>query len=765
MSSSISSLFKSIASLLWKIIALSAVVGTLAILFAPRTVKPPAPKTIAVPDVPETARPVSEAAPAVSETAHPASEAVQSVPSLDTAPHVLTNSKVFNSFETDADVSAVSTQRSRVIPVAQEVTDGKQALEISFDAVDYPSINFNSGAPYDWSAYGTLVFDLKNPGTEPVEFSIRVDDNGKADHNFKQGGGNIPAHGEQRFIMPLVSIDSKKYAMAQLPPLDKEEGALVGTWGQDPLNLKHITGWQIFLGALKKPVTLVIDNIRLAPPVELNTSGLVDEFGQNAHIADWPGKVHSVADLARARTAEEADLRAHPLAFKGDKYGGWSAGPLLKATGFFRTQKIGKKWALVDPEGRLFFSLGLDCLNQGSDSTIGKREEMFTWMPASNDPLAKYGGVWPDRGRYFNFYPANLERKYGQDPTAHWRELTMRRLPSWGFNTIGNWADADFCRLGRIPYVVAGGIGGAHAQIPRGEGSLFDPYDPAFAENAEKSLGPQADQLRSDPFCLGYFVDNEIGWSSGTDLRGHYALSYGAMSLDAGSSPGKRRFLELLRKKYTVITALNTAWKTSFANWGALNGPVTLPDAPSPGMEADLSAFLSDHARQYFTVVRDTLRHHDPNHLYLGCRFDPAKTPEALAAAALICDVISFNIYKEGVGAGWESLVPLNKPCIVGEFHFGAQDRGMFGTGMFGASSQADRAAKFSAYVNSALDHPSFVGCHWFEYIDQPLTGRLGGFENYNIGFVTETDTPYPEMIRAARETSAAMYSRRFGAK
>jgi agarase len=44
------------------------------------------------------------------------------------------------------------------------------------------------------------------------------------------------------------------------------------------------------------------------------------------------------------------------------------------------------------------------------------------------------------------------------------------------------------------------------------------------------------------------------------------------------------------------------------------------------------------------------------------------------------------------------------------------------------------------------------VGCHWFQYVDQPVTGRSLDGENYNIGLVTITDTPYPELVEAARE-------------
>ena len=41
------------------------------------------------------------------------------------------------------------------------------------------------------------------------------------------------------------------------------------------------------------------------------------------------------------------------------KFGGWKDGPRLEATGYFRTEKVNGKWALVDPEGYLYFALGL----------------------------------------------------------------------------------------------------------------------------------------------------------------------------------------------------------------------------------------------------------------------------------------------------------------------------------------------------------------------------------------------------------------------
>ena len=98
---------------------------------------------------------------------------------------------------------------------------------------------------------------------------------------------------------------------------------------------------------------------------------------------------------------------------------------------------------------------------------------------------------------------------------------------------------------------------------------------------------------------------------------------------------------------------------------------------------------------------------------------------------------------------------------INGEFHFGALDRGMFHTGLVPTKNQGERAACYKAFVTACLRNPRYVGTHWFQWRDQALTGRGDG-ENYQIGFLTVTDQPYPELVQAAREIAATMYVTRY---
>lgn len=60
-----------------------------------------------------------------------------------------------------------------------------------------------------------------------------------------------------------------------------------------------------------------------------------------------------------------------------DLYGGGETGPQLPPTGFFRTEKVGGKWFLADPAGRLFFSHGVTCVNGGDVTLVEGREHGF----------------------------------------------------------------------------------------------------------------------------------------------------------------------------------------------------------------------------------------------------------------------------------------------------------------------------------------------------------------------------------------------------
>jgi hypothetical protein len=131
----------------------------------------------------------------------------------------------------------------------------------------------------------------------------------------------------------------------------------------------------------------------------------------------------------------------------------------------------------------------------------------------------------------------------------------------------------------------------------------------------------------------------------------------------------------------------------------------------------------------------------------------------AAKAAAKYVDVMSYNLYRRSV-EGFKLPAGVDMPVIIGEFHFGALDRGMFHTGLQAVESQEARADAFIRYMESAIGNPVFAGAHWFQYIDEPTTGRFDG-ENYQIGLVDICDSPYPETVAAARTIGKRLYSLR----
>ncbi|MDD3155590.1 MAG: hypothetical protein PHS41_12060, partial [Victivallaceae bacterium] len=57
-----------------------------------------------------------------------------------------------------------------------------------------------------------------------------------------------------------------------------------------------------------------------------------------------------------------------------NRFGGWLHGPRQTAKGFFYPQKIRGQWFLIDPEGALFFSRGINDISLNAFLPGRKRE-------------------------------------------------------------------------------------------------------------------------------------------------------------------------------------------------------------------------------------------------------------------------------------------------------------------------------------------------------------------------------------------------------
>jgi hypothetical protein len=173
---------------------------------------------------------------------------------------------------------------------------------------------------------------------------------------------------------------------------------------------------------------------------------------------------------------------------------------------------------------------------------------------------------------------------------------------------------------------------------------------------------------------------------------------------------------------------------------------------------ADFTSFNEELAERYYQICETELKRATPNKLNLGSRFHTVN-PIAVRAAAKHCDVVSFNKYATSIR---DLKLPdgSDRPIIIGEFHFPAWDRSFAADADSGQLCEEQRADSYWYYLTGALENPQIVGTHWFQYLDQPLTGRADG-ENFPIGFVDVTDTPYDELTKVTRELGDNLYTRR----
>ena len=620
------------------------------------------------------------------------------------------------------------------------------------------------GRPWDLSAFEHVAVDVKNLDAQPVEVACRVDNAG-ADGKIKCVTGQIRLgpNGQGTLQVPLTrrmpeKLRGKLFGMRGYP----------GGWSDKGIDPRAIEQVIIFVSRPTTDHHFQLARLRaggqyldILPQEETKLFPLIDAYGQYVH-KDWPGKVHKAEELAARRDEEARDLEKHPGPQGWDQYGGWKAGPQLQATGRFRVEKYQGQWWLVDPEGRLFWSHGIDCVGTDNATPTTDREYLFADLPARDAPLGQFRGQgrWGPHNYYenktyetFNFTGANLLRKYGPDWRQDFFRIAQRRLRSWGMNTIGNWSDPSLGPMHQTPYVVTVHVGGRLLEGSQGYwGQFVDPFDPQFTTSLRRQFARRPGPQAGDPWCLGYFLGNEMSWGEETSLA-EATLASGV------HQPAKKAFIGDLKSKYATIERLNAAWGTAHKSWEGLGESRTPPDRKKA--HDDLAAFATRLAELFFQGCRDAVKQADPQGLYLGCRF-AWSNDRAVQASAQFCDVISFNRYQRSV-ADLRLPAGVDRPILIGEFHFGALDRGLFHTGLVPTANQEERARAYKDYVRSALHNPWLVGTHWFQYTDQATTGRGDG-ENYQIGFVDICDTPYPETIKACREVGSGMYHDRLDA-
>ncbi len=420
---------------------------------------------------------------------------------------------------------------------------------------------------------------------------------------------------------------------------------------------------------------------------------LVDRWGQRV-LSRWPGKVETEEQLIDL-SGENSFLDSLASINDGgslDPYGGYAGRELLfDATGFFRVDIRDGRWWLVTPLGNPFYSLGVNgvrikSFRSTADVTrIEGREELFEEVP----DYGQCPHCFMEDSTYFSFYSWNIRKKY---PTIEkWKEQTEKRLQTIGFNTIGNWSDTLYYLEPEMPYTYT--LDSRRNPEVIMSNGMPDVFHPGWEEHLSDAFSMIAG-FREDPFLLGYFVDNEMGW--------------GAINRPDSSS-----------HTFPVLEGYET--------------------------EAERRTV---YAERYFSTIRQAIRKHDHNHLYMGCRFTRnfrSMEPVAEAAGRHV-DILSINVYsghpiKQQMDQWYRAA---RRPMLIGEHHIPPRTPKQLWP-RYPNFPLPERDSMLTNYISTWAGYPYAVGSHWYQYKDQEVAGRGDGGENQPIGLVTVADQPnYP---------------------
>lgn len=488
--------------------------------------------------------------------------------------------------------------------------------------------------------------------------------------------------------------------------------------------------------------TLIVDSvfrIVLRPTNLKDVSPMIDRYGQ-AVASKFPTKITSDAQLkesAKSEARHEAPWRAPA---NRDKYGGaTNLGWHMAATGYFRTTRRDGKWWLVTPLGNPCFYTGLDtapALTWDQTPVTGREFLWESLPPKSGESAAAWGSnPWgSDPGiAYFAPHAANMLRKYGANWQSVEKALTAKRLRLWGFSGLGKWCDPlpgvpdlPVLHLANVPKI---------ARHP-------DIFDPAIQAAIKKSLTAQIAPRRDDPLVVGWSIGNEYDEIITPD-------EIKDILAKPGASPAK--------------TALLAEAKAH----NAASNPAKLSDS-------DIDRLRQFYAKRYYSFLYKTVKAIDPHHLYFGFWISVGwwVSSDDWRLIAPYCDVIGYDYYSTDFAD--KSLANLmretDKPVLCGEFSLPPQYGGERGFGRYQVASadDADAGSGYQRWAAEGAKNPYCVGVCWFQYRDEPLTGRGPGHgpnlvygEDFAFGMVDVTDTPKWGLVDKVRKANLAVIGQR----
>lgn len=447
-----------------------------------------------------------------------------------------------------------------------------------------------------------------------------------------------------------------------------------------------------------------------------------------------------------ALTSEEATLLEPPYTQKSPVVETVEEQLRVDATGFFRVDQVDGVWWLVDPDGMLTWSIGIQ--------SIGN----ILW---ENPALSKL-----------------IEEKYGGNQSLY-MEDQISRLRQWNFTTSGSWSGPAFYELNKR--LIAGGeqpfpsfhfigfttVGDQEYSVRNSEGivndfgehAMVDPFNPDWRVRAEEKVKGVTSLYKGVPWLVGYFVDNEINTKN--------------LSQYLHSTFCKEELIRWLKGKYeNKIGRLNEAWsdrdhRYRYRNFHAIARKIPDQD-PTPACEKDLNDYVRHLMKTYIDFTIDVIRKYDKDHLIISNRFALGTKARALEQVDRFVDlfgsydIVCTNLYASSGGSYSPNQMALldylhektGRPILIGEFSFHANESNIpldhWGGKIVG--TMEERGEAYRRTMISWAHLPYMVGAHFYKWGNG--YGPVGRYRGRNSGIVDDQNRPYQPFVKMVSQTN-----------
>jgi hypothetical protein len=358
------------------------------------------------------------------------------------------------------------------------------------------------------------------------------------------------------------------------------------------------------------------------------------------------------------------------------------------------------RWWFVGPDNRPWFHRGIDSVGAPSRFDAGAGDT----APAIEENT-----------------PAGISRFVGE----------------LGFNAFGAWSSPQFAKFG---WPVASLV---HVRRVYPAGTIdrpglkhIDVFDPQFPVAYEARFSELAREYRDNPNLLGWFCDNEPAWGQprrdtvwggNANVAQHECIPtlLQCFLTEPRVRPAHDASWEWICSRHGGIRNVADRWGLDFAD------PVDFLRLHEAGLvlggalyREDLDAFSRHYAMEYFRIVSEVIRRHDPNHLILGprhgghpgaCILDAQREAFDLGW----CDVLTMNCYRATFADVVDEFASATgMPILNGEFSWASDYfKWPHADGSDGDMLVHERTIRRGvSALESAIAHPSLVGYSWFKF-------------------------------------------------